>query len=244
MRVRKEREGRTTLTTIAEVATILAVIIAAYELFYGPESSQHLTAPSSTSSAASQSFGTVPGVVGEQYLTAEANVTNAGFRAYAKAYPSNYTDEHVFNQDPTGGTRYPLGDVVELDFSAGNRTYAYYTESFWGQGISWGQSGFSVKGQVANLQDLGNRTLYLALQVQPSLGLSGPRFWVQQKPILMTNGTWIGQVSFGLQDLSIGNKFQLLSVITPEQLIPGQTLTALPIDSNIVALQLQLSSIQ
>ena len=183
------------------------------------------------------SFGTVPDVVGENIRTAERDVAGAGFRPNSLPAPSEYAYEKVFDQQPKGGARYPANEIVNLYFSAGNKTYPTLLELTWGEGVSWGPQGFEVKGALVNLQALGNRSLYVVLHRIPF----GP-FWVQERPRILPNGEWAASVSYGLPGLEVGTKFELFTIVTKEKLVPGESLSSLPPSEAIMPLQLLLSS--
>lgn len=180
-------------------------------------------------------FGTVPNVIGENIRTAQSEVSNSGFRPNPLASPSSQTYEQVYDQRPKGGTRYPNGGIVDLYFSAGNRSYATISSLSWGQkvelGISVGPK-FAVRGQLINSEYLGKNTLYVILNGTAN------RYWVQDKPIILANGTWIGTLSYGVEDLSNGFVFEIHAIITNQSLIPGENLTKIPQGQTIFSIKL------
>ncbi len=192
-----------------------------------------------TVTVTSNSFNTVPNVIGENVRTAQKDVSNGGFVPNPLPKPTTqYPYEQVFDQHPSGGTRYPVNSVVDLVFSAGNQTYPNFLDIFWGDKIAWGEQGFQIRGELANPTSLGNRSLYLILHAPSSYS-----FWVQDKPNIFPDSTWVATVTYGLGDLQVGSNFILYAIVTPETLTPGQKLSSLPRADAVLPTELYLGDI-
>jgi hypothetical protein len=229
--------------TITAISVIIVALISSATTYVTTRQTTTVTVTSTvmTNTTYPQS-AVVPNVVGQDYRTANLEISSERLTPRAIPVPgSNSKENIVFSQDPEGGTPVVVSTDVYFNYSIGNHTQAYFTSPFWGQGVKLVSGKLPVEGQLVNAQDLGNQTLYLVSQTS-SLTF-GTHYWVESKPSILPNGTWSAQISFGLEDLSFGSAFQLDAVLTSQPLTVGVAINSLPVNSTVTSIPLYYATL-
>jgi hypothetical protein len=166
---------------------------------------------------------TVPNVVSDHVDQATLKIKEAYLIPRATYEPSKTVQKYVvFDQDPPAGIRVERGTVVIMSVSAGWLPSLVTTSVLTGDKISWGSSGFSLSGLSFGLENATGANMYVLVH---SITLN--KYWVQEPPV-MKAGTWEVRVRFGLQNIAIGEPFEVVTIMTYERLTPGDVLSSPP----------------